>query len=61
MPGSDATRQLLATGHFVEAVLHCPSCGLGGTTLARPAALAERTCHRCGDPVVVSPLGRFER
>jgi hypothetical protein len=53
-----AEEQLLATGAFVEAVVRCPACGLGGTTVARPAALLGRACHRCGGPAVVSVLPR---
>jgi len=61
MSGRDATEQLLGTGALVEAVLHCPACGLAGTTLARPAALEDRACHSCGAPVVVSVLTRSPR
>ena len=42
-------------------VFHCPVCGLGGTSLSRPAALVERTCLDCGQPVVTSVLERFSR
>jgi hypothetical protein len=53
---------LLATGTFVECVFHCPACGLGGTSLARPAALtADKPCLGCGAPVVVTVLDRFAR
>ena len=52
---------LVASGAFVECVFHCPACGLGGTSLARPAALADRTCLGCGAPVVVTMLDRFAR
>ncbi len=61
MSDRDVTEQLLGTGAFVEAVLHCPTCGLGGTTLARPAGLEDRACHSCGGAVVVSVLTRFPR
>jgi hypothetical protein len=53
-----AEEQLLATGAFVEAVVRCPACGLAGTTIARPAALADRACHRCGEAAIVSVLPR---
>ncbi len=55
----DASGDLLATGAFVECVFHCPSCGLGGTSLIRPAGLNGKTCLNCGDGVVVTLLGRF--
>jgi hypothetical protein len=58
MPTPDATRGLLAAG-FLESVFHCPACGLGGTSLSRPALLAGKTCLDCGAPVVVSVLDRF--
>jgi hypothetical protein len=57
---ADATPALLAAG-FVETAFHCPSCGLGGTSLSRPAALAERACLGCGSPVVTTVLDRFSR
>ena len=40
---ADVTESLLAAG-FVETAFHCPSCGLGGTSLSRPSALLDRTC-----------------
>lgn len=52
-------RDLLASGAFVEAVFHCPTCGHGGTTLIRPAALAQRACQVCGADVVLSIASRF--
>jgi hypothetical protein len=55
----DASDDLIATGAFVECVFHCPSCGLGGTSLIRPAGLNGKTCLGCGAGVVVTPLGRF--
>jgi predicted RNA-binding Zn-ribbon protein involved in translation (DUF1610 family) len=56
-----ATQALLRAG-FVEVVFHCPSCGLGGTGLARPAALhGDRPCLDCGEPTVVTVLSRFAR
>jgi hypothetical protein len=51
---ADVTASLLAAG-FVETVFHCPTCGLAGMSLSRPAALAERSCVRC-DELVVSSL-----
>jgi len=59
----DRTRlvnDLLAAG-FVESVFHCPACGLGGTTLSRPALLEGKTCAGCAEPVVVSVVERFSR
>jgi len=58
VPEPDATRTLLAAG-FLECVFHCPGCGLGGTSLSRPAMLRERSCAACGAPVVLSVLERF--
>lgn len=55
------TEKLLASGAFVEVVFHCPACGLGGTSVARPAALGDRSCVRCGSEVVVTVLDRFGR
>jgi hypothetical protein len=49
---------LTRSGAFVECVFHCPRCEAAGTGLARPAALAGKVCPTCGDPVVVSVLGR---
>jgi hypothetical protein len=51
---------LLAAG-FVETVFHCPSCGLSGTSLSRPAALLDRRCLDCEEPVVTTVLDRFSR
>src|SRR5215211_1466810 len=47
-PGMDADDQLLRTGAFVECVFHCVECGLGGTSLIRPAAVREKVCLDCG-------------
>jgi hypothetical protein len=58
-PGA-ATAALLRAG-FVELVFHCPECGLGGTSLARLPAPAERPCLGCGAPTVVTVLSRFAR
>ena len=55
------SESLVASGAFVECVFHCPACGLGGTSLARPAALGGKTCLGCGEPVVVTVLDRFAR
>jgi hypothetical protein len=55
----DASDDLIATGAFVECVFHCPTCGLGGTSLIRPAMLNAKTCLGCGGDVVVTMLGRF--
>jgi hypothetical protein len=55
-----ATDALLRAG-FVELVFHCPACGLGGTSLARPEALAGRCCLDCGAPSVMTVLDRFTR
>jgi hypothetical protein len=57
---SAATEALLRAG-FVELVFHCPSCGQGGTSLARPETLYGRTCFDCGAPSVVTVLDRFAR
>jgi hypothetical protein len=57
---ADVTEALMKAG-FVETLFHCPSCGLGGTSLSRPAALLERTCLDCGEPVVTTVLDRFAR
>jgi transcription elongation factor Elf1 len=57
---AEVTAALLRAG-FVELVFHCPECGLGGTSLARPEALADRTCLVCGAPTVVTVLSRFSR
>ena len=55
----DASDDLIATGTFVECVFHCPTCGLGGTSLIRPAMLNAKTCLGCGADVVVTMLERF--
>jgi hypothetical protein len=55
----DASEKLLATGAFVECVFSCPSCGLAGTSLIRPANLIGKTCLGCGEEVVVTVLDRF--
>jgi hypothetical protein len=55
----DASEDLLATGAFVECVFSCPSCGLAGTSLVRPANLIGKTCLGCGEEVVLSVLDRF--
>jgi hypothetical protein len=60
MPTPDATQRLLAAG-FLECVFLCAECGRGGTSLSRPAMLADKTCLDCGAPVVVSVLDRFPR
>ncbi len=52
---------LTRSGLFVDCVFSCPSCGLGGTSLIRPAKLAGKTCLGCGEPVVVTVLDRFPR
>ena len=57
---ADVTESLLRSG-LVETAFHCPSCGLGGTSLSRPSALVDRTCLDCGEPVVTSVLERFAR
>ena len=57
---ADVTQALLAAG-FVETAFHCPSCGLGGTSLSRPSSLPARTCLDCGKPVVTTVLDRFSR
>ncbi len=55
----DASEDLLATGAFVECVFSCPACGLGGTSLIRPAQLIGKTCLGCGEDVVLTVLDRF--
>jgi hypothetical protein len=52
---------LTRSGAFVECVFSCPSCGLAGTSLIRPARIAGKTCLGCGEPVVVTVLDRFPR
>jgi hypothetical protein len=54
-----STDALRAAG-FVETVFHCPACGAAGTSLSRPAALLDRTCLQCGEPVVTTVLDRFQ-
>ncbi|HET8756217.1 MAG TPA: hypothetical protein VFM58_09410 [Solirubrobacteraceae bacterium] len=55
----DADDQLLRTGAFVECVFHCVECGLGGTSLIRPAAVRGKVCLDCGGAVVVTLVERF--
>jgi hypothetical protein len=55
----DADDQLLRTGAFVECVFHCVECGLGGTSLIRPAAVRGKVCLDCGSAVVVTLVERF--
>jgi len=50
---------MLAGGAFVECVFSCTACGLGGTSLVRPAALIGKTCLECGSELVVSVFDRF--
>jgi len=57
---AEVTESLLRAG-FVETAFHCPSCGLGGTSLSRPSALIDRACLDCGGPVVTTVLDRFSR
>jgi hypothetical protein len=58
----DANDDLLSTGTFVECVFHCVECGLGGTSLIRPAAVADKVCLGCGsDSIVVTVFERFRR
>ena len=57
----DASEDLLATGAFVECVFSCPSCGLAGTSLVRPQHLIGKTCHGCGEPVVLTVFERFPK
>ena len=52
---------LTRSGAFVDCVFHCSSCGLGGTSLIRPARIPGKTCLACGEPVVVTVLDRFPR
>ena len=52
---------LIRSGAFVECVFSCPACGLGGTSLIRPGALAAKACLACGEPVVLTVLDRFPR
>jgi hypothetical protein len=55
----DADEQLLRTGAFVECVFHCTECGVGGTSLIRPAAIKDKICLECGGDVVVTVFERF--
>lgn len=55
------TDALTRSGAFVECVFHCASCGLGGTSLIRPARIPDKRCIGCGEPVVVTVLERFPR
>ncbi len=48
--------QLLATGQFVECIFSCRTCGLSGSSIARPAMLEGKTCFACGELVVVTVL-----
>jgi hypothetical protein len=57
---ADVTEALLRAG-FVETLFQCSSCGLGGTSLSRPAALRDRVCLNCGEPVLTTVLDRFAR
>jgi hypothetical protein len=57
---ASSTDALLRAG-FVELVFHCPECGLGGMSLARPEALAGRRCLDCDAPSVMTVLDRFSR
>jgi len=57
---ADVTEALLRAG-FVETLFQCSACGLGGTSLSRPAALRQRVCLDCGEPVVTTVLDRFSR
>jgi hypothetical protein len=52
---------LTRSGAFVECVFHCAACGLGGTSLVRPARIPGKRCLDCGEPVVVTVLERFPR
>lgn len=57
---ADVSQSLLAAG-FVETIFSCPACGLAGTSLSRPAALLDRTCADCDEPVVTTVFDRFTR
>jgi hypothetical protein len=57
----DADDPLLSTGAFVECVFHCTECGLGGTSVIRHSALADKICLGCGGDVVVTVFERFRR
>jgi hypothetical protein len=58
-PHMDGDDQLLGTGAFVECVFHCVECGVGGTSLIRPAWIREKVCLNCGGDVVVTVFERF--
>jgi hypothetical protein len=58
----DADDPLLSTGAFVECVFHCTECGLGGMSVIRHSALAEKICLGCGSgDVVVTVFERFRQ
>jgi hypothetical protein len=58
----DAEDPLLSTGAFVECVFHCTECGLGGMSLIRPSAVADKVCVGCGgEEVVETVFERFRR
>jgi hypothetical protein len=59
--GAAASTDALLRAGFVELIFHCPECGLGGTSLARPEALHGRRCLDCGAPSVMTVLDRFAR
>jgi hypothetical protein len=59
--GPAASTDALLRAGFVELVFHCPECGLGGTSLARPEALLGRRCMDCDAPSVMTVLDRFSR
>jgi hypothetical protein len=59
--GPEAATVALLRAGFVESIFHCPECGLGGTSLARPEALMGRSCLDCGAPTVMTVLDRFAR
>ena len=59
--GPEAATAALRRAGFVELVFHCPACGVAGTSLARPGALADRACLSCCAPTVVTVLNRFAR
>jgi hypothetical protein len=56
--GPAASTDALLRAGFVELIFHCPDCGSGGTSLARPEALAGRRCLDCGGPSVMTVLDR---
>jgi hypothetical protein len=59
--GPAASTDALLRAGFVELIFHCPQCGLGGTSLARPEALHGRTCLDCGAPSIMTVLDRLSR